>query len=72
MEWLKTLVHVISPTGYGADVTRLHRKLVVMERELEQLESAHDANGNGSESSERIAKLRSSIAESKAKIASFA
>ncbi len=72
MEWLKTLVHLISQTGYGEEVAHLHRKLLVMGQELERLESSHEPNGNGNGSGERIAKLRSSIAEGKAKIASLA
>ena len=69
MEWLKTLGHLTSQMSYGEEVADLHRKLVVMEQELERLESSHDPNTDGNGSGERIARLRSCIAESKAKIA---
>jgi hypothetical protein len=61
---------LLAPTAGGEEVLHLHRKMVAMEQELLNLESFNGGNGhgNGHGHGERIAHLRASIAENKAKI----
>ena len=68
---LKHILNILlAPTAGGEEVLHLHRKMVAMEQELLTLEpfNGGDGNGHANGHGERIAHLRASIAESKAKI----
>ncbi len=70
---LKSILDILlTPTRGGEDVLHLHRTMVAMEQELLSLEAFNGGNGhgngNGNGQGDRMAYLRASIAESKAKI----